>query len=54
MAVNLSALWGFITEITNHTDAIIAIIVLAIVIVVVKSFAMGLGYMFDMGNENMK
>lgn len=51
MAVNLSALWDFITEITDNTDAIIAVIVLTVVIVVVKRFGKGLGEMLQIGGK---
>lgn len=47
MTVNLSALWDFITEITDHTDAIVAVIVLTVVLVVVRKFGKGLGNMLD-------
>jgi len=47
MAVNLSALWDFITEITDHTDTIISIVILVVVILVVKKFGKGIGSIFD-------
>ena len=49
-AVNLSALWDFITEITSHTEAIIAVIILTVVILVVKKFGKGLGNMLNLGD----
>ncbi len=51
MTINMSALWDFVTEITDHTDVIIAVIVLTVVIVVVKRFGTGLGNMLNIGGK---
>jgi len=51
MAVNLSALWDFITEITDNTDLIVSVIVLTVVLVVVKKFGKGLGNMLTLGGK---
>lgn len=48
-AVNLSDIWDFITEITDNQTTIIAFIIFAAIVYVVKKFGKGLGDILNLG-----
>lgn len=50
--INLSALWDFITEITDNQDIIIGVIILVVVLAIVRKFGKSLGNMLDIGGKN--
>lgn len=47
--INLSDIWDFITEITDNQSTIIAFIIFAAIVYVVKKFGKGLGSILDLG-----
>lgn len=49
--INLSALWDFITEITDNQGIIIGVIILVVVLGIVRKFGKSLGNMLDIGGK---
>jgi len=54
MAANLSSLWDFITEITDHQDVLISVIILVVVLYVVRKFGAGLANMLNVTGGGQK